>query len=60
MQNLEHARKEKGDLEKKLKASGYDEAQEAELSARREEEISQFEQVKRVSRLSLFFLNLRS
>jgi structural maintenance of chromosome 2 len=56
MQNLEQARKEKENLEKKLKASGYDEAEEAELTNRREEEIGQFEQVKRVSRSSISFL----
>ena len=48
MQSLEQSRKEKEDLENKLKASGYDEAQEEELSTRREEEIGAFEQVKRV------------
>lgn len=48
LQNLESARNEKAQLESKLKASGYDEAQEAELTQRREEEIGQFDQVKRV------------
>ncbi|GAA5922143.1 condensin subunit SMC2 [Sporobolomyces koalae] len=47
LQNLEQSRKEKDDLEKRLKASGYDEAQEAELTTRREQEIGAFEQVKR-------------
>ncbi|GAA5823463.1 hypothetical protein JCM5353_002156 [Sporobolomyces roseus] len=47
LQSLEQSRKEKEDLENKLKASGYDEAQEEELSTRREEEIGAFEQVKR-------------
>ncbi|GAA5902189.1 hypothetical protein JCM5296_006624 [Sporobolomyces johnsonii] len=47
LDNLEKARSEKEELEKKLKASGYDEAQEAELSSRRDHEMSAFEQLRR-------------
>ncbi|GAA6059589.1 hypothetical protein JCM10212_005088 [Sporobolomyces blumeae] len=47
LQNLEKARKEKAELEDRLKESGYDEAQGLELGKRREEEMAAFDQLKR-------------